>query len=397
MKPSIQKRLFGILVLFVLALTLLWAGLSLMLAYIVEDEIIDRVLISEIAVLQQAYLSTGEFSQPMLPEVSVYADLESAPEALQTLIVPGVGGEIFTPDKTHYHYRWLKLANTAPALLVAEVSPWLVVSRMSAPLLILLLAGFAVALLFSLVAAFYISRMTTRPLRELTQAIEQEPRPSPLPHVAQGDEVGVLAAAMEAALASLQLALERETTFTRDVSHELRTPLTSLRNAILLLPDSLAENEQVEQLATSSAAIESLLTTLLALARAESSITAALPIRAMIEGLLLDRATLLESESFDIELHVPDRTMVQGNEQITQLLLGNLIDNAIHYAAPARLSIRIESDGLTFANPINASARSPHAASLGHGLSLVRRLASTQGWTVQLQESADTFSIRLNW
>ena len=65
MKPSIQTRLFGFLGLFVLANTLLWGGLALLFAYIVEDEIIDRVMSSHISLIQESYRTTGQ--PPALP------------------------------------------------------------------------------------------------------------------------------------------------------------------------------------------------------------------------------------------------------------------------------------------------------------------------------------------
>ncbi|KZX59364.1 hypothetical protein A3709_13780 [Halioglobus sp. HI00S01] len=395
MKASLQKRLFLVLGIFVLAITALWAGLSLMLAYVVEDEIIDRLLAGEVAQLQQTYVSSGVMAQPRLDEVAIYASLADVPVALQAHIEPGVGGEIFTPDDTHFHYRWVQLQGVPPMLLVAEVSPWLVVSRMSTSLFILLSAGLFMALLLSLVAAYVIAGITTRPLRELTAAIEQNPRPSPLPHVHQNDEVGVLATAMESALDGLQQALARESAFTHDVSHELRTPLTALRNAVVLLPASVANDAEVKQLVAASAEIENLLTTLVALARSESSLTTPLPMRALLEDVLLARSEVIEAKGLVLELNVDDEATAQGNEQLARLLIGNLVDNALHYAHPARLSIRYHAGLLELANPVGQGERAAHPASLGHGLSLVRRLASSQGWRFNTAEADNQYVARI--
>lgn len=398
MRLSIQKRLFGILGVFVLANTLLWAGLALLLAYVVEDAIIDRMLASQIALVQQHYLATGELPQLSLTEIRLYSELENVPAELRVAIGgPVGGGEIFTSDETHYHYRWLQLPSMAPVLLLAEVSPWLVVTHVSAALSILVAMGFVVALCLGLLAVYYIARITTRPVRELTAAIEQEPRVNPLPHCDKSDEVGVLASAMDAALSGLQQALSRERSFTRDISHELRTPLTTLRNAIALLPQSIAANPNAIQLAHSSAEIESLLETLLALARAESSIFKPLPLRSMLESLLLDRAITLEKTGFELSLEVPDEARVSGNEQLSRLLLGNLLDNALHYANPPVLSIGMGERSVWLENPLASGDHTPHAASLGHGLFLVERLAQAQGWQFTDETSATHFVARLSW
>ena len=398
MRLSIQKRLSAILGLFVLANTLLWSGLALLLAYVVEDEIIDRMLASQIALVQHSYGSTGELPQLQLREFSLHTDLESAPSNIRGKIESRVGGgEIFTRDETHYHYRWLPLPGTAPVLLLAEVSPWLVVTHISPALSILVATGFIAALFFGLAVVYYIARITTRPVRELTAAIEQKPRPNPLPHCDKQDEVGVLASAMDSALVGLQQALSREKAFTRDISHELRTPLTTLRNAIALLPPSLAADPNAGQLARSSGEIERLLEALLALARAESSVLRPLPLRAVLEGLLLDRAAVLEQRGFELKLEISDDARVDANEQVSKLLLGNLLDNALHYACPAVLSIRMEGCSVLLENPLNSGETAAHAASLGHGLSLVERLAQAQGWTFTRETSAGTFLVRLSW
>lgn len=398
MRLSIQKRLFGILGLFVLANTLLWLGLALLLAYVVEDEIIDRMLSSQIALVQQDYLATGSLAQPSLSEIRLYRDMESVPTELREKIeYPVGGGEIFTSDKTHYHFRWLQLSGIPPVLMLAEVSPWLVVTHISSDLLVLVTAGFIVNLFLGLVAAYYIARITTRPVCELTAAIEQSPRPSPLPHSEKSDEVGVLASAMDASLRGLQQALSREKAFTRDISHELRTPLTTLRNAITLLPDSISSDPNVSQLVRSCAEIESLLEALLALARAESSVLRPQPLRAILESLLLDRAATLEQRDFKLELEVPDAVRVDANEQVSRLILGNLLDNALHYASPPVLGIRLDANTLVLENPHSSSDSAPHDGSLGHGLSLVERLAHAQGWTFSSENSSQRFIVRLSW
>ncbi|RLQ21999.1 HAMP domain-containing protein [Seongchinamella sediminis] len=398
MRTSIQGRLFAILGLFVLANTALWIGLAMLLAYVVEDATIGRVMASQIALLQQAYETRGELPAPALPEFTLYTDPEALPGVISEQLrpIPG-GGEVFTRDDTHYHYRWLQFRGAAPVILVAEVSPWLVVSRMSPELIVLLVIGFVIALCFGLVAVYFIARMTTRPVRELTRAIATSPRPRPLPHVAQQDEVGVLASAMDGALTGLQDALAREAAFTRDVSHELRTPLTTLRNASTLLSASAQDNPHVAQVARSCREIEGLLAGLLALARAESSLLADIPLRPLLEELLIERGGILEDQAFEVVLAVPDGARARGNEQLTRLLLANLVDNALRYASPQCLEMRLQGKSLLLENPCAGGTSQPHADSLGHGLYLVKRLAGAQSWRFEREATGDKFRVVLRW
>lgn len=398
MRTSIQRRLFGVLGLFVVINAVLWSGLALLLAYVVEDEIIDRVLASQSQLVVESQASTGHLPPPALPELRLYTSKRDAPPALQAHISETQpGGEIFTDDRTHYHYRWIPLSEGGPVLLVAEVSSWLVVTLISPTLLLLALLGLAVATALGLAAVALIARFTTGPLRELTTAIGSEPRPSPLPHVDSGDEVGVLAQEMTLALDKLQEALAREQAFTRDISHELRTPLTTLRNALQLMPPDYRENDHVRQLQASSEELEDTLSTLLAMARAESSAVQTLRLRPLLESLLVERNTALAARQFELSLSVPDEACATGNVQLTRLLLGNLLDNALHYAHPARLSIQIDERGLCLENPQSPAEATRHDHSLRHGLGLAERLAAAQRWQLRSESDGPVFRARLSW
>ena len=159
----------------------------------------------------------------------------------------------------------------------------------------------------------------------------------------------------------------------------------------------MTEDPNARQLAKSSGEIESLLEALLALARAESSLLEPLPLRSTLESLLLDRAATLERRDFDLKLQVPDDVRVDANAQVCKLLLGNLLDNALHYASPPVLNICMEGGSLLLENPYNDAEHTPHVASLGHGLSLVERLAQAQGWQFTSETSAGKFLVRLSW
>ena len=117
----------------------------------------------------------------------------------------------------------------------------------------------------------------------------------------------------------------------------------------------------------------------------------------MLESLLLDRADTLEQRDFELTLEIPDEVRIDANEQVSRLLLGNLLDNALHYACPPVLSIRMEECSVLLANPVSSDQGEPHEDSLGHGLSLVERLADAQGWQFTRESMAGKFLVRLSW
>ncbi len=322
MGSSIRKRLFAILGVFVLCNALVWSGMALLLAYVVEDEIIDRVLATQVSRIVENYSPGGPLPEPGVPEIRLFESVDAAPPAIRDQIEGPPGrGEIFTEEETHYHYRWFALPRGADVLLLAEVSPWLVVTSLSPALMILLLAGLVLATGLGLVAVAMIAGITTRPVRELTAAIESDPRPDPLPHLEKQDEVGTLASAMDAALGNLQEALARERAFTRDVSHELRTPLTTLRNALTLMPRSVESSAHLSQLRNSSDEIERTLASLLALARAESAVLEPMKLRPLLETLLLERSRILESRGFELNVEVPDAAERRAASRISETIM----------------------------------------------------------------------------
>ena len=95
-----------------------------------------------------------------------------------------------------------------------------------------------------------------------------------LPEPASDDEIAELARTLNAMLASLERARERERRFLADASHELRTPLTALLGNVAYLAKHGSSAELVADLAQDANRLAKLADDLLTLSREES---AALP------------------------------------------------------------------------------------------------------------------------
>ena len=84
--------------------------------------------------------------------------------------------------------------------------------------------------------AAVLTRTALRPLTRLSSGAREIAATGDasrrLPTPASSDEVGELAATLNAMLTSLERAREAERRFVGDASHELRTPLTALRGNI---------------------------------------------------------------------------------------------------------------------------------------------------------------------
>jgi len=111
--------------------------------------------------------------------------------------------------------------------------------------LILFVVG-ALGVLAAAAAGYAVARAGLSPVRDLTKAAERVARTEDLTpiNVGSDDELGRLAEAFNAMLASLDAGRERERRLVADAGHELRTPLTSIRTNLDLLAQ--ADSQGVE-------------------------------------------------------------------------------------------------------------------------------------------------------
>jgi len=250
-----------------------------------------------------------------------------------------------------------------------------------------LLSGLAAAAIGAIAVAL-LMRRALQPLARLAGAageIERtgDPRQR-LPEPARRDEVGRLAATLNAMLASLERARDSERRFLADASHELRTPLTALRGNVAYLARHGATPELIDDLEADADRLARLAGDLLALSREE----AALP---PDEEIRLDEL----ARSFaapDVDLAVEPAT-VRGEPASLERAISNLVENArrhgpaggrVHVAVEngadlVRLSVADEGPGLTPADAEQAferfwRARADDAGS-GLGLAIVRATA----------------------
>jgi two-component system sensor histidine kinase MprB len=257
------------------------------------------------------------------------------------------------------------------------------------------------------VAGWAVARNGLRPVRRLTQAVENIARTEKLEPIAVegNDEVARLAAAFNAMLAGLAASRDRQRRLVADAGHELRTPLTSLRTNLDLLtqadargglsPESRAELMddvlfQIEELTT-------LIGDLTELARDE-------PITAQLEpvdlaevaeralGRVRRRGTGL---TFDVDLHP---WQVTGEPAALERAVTNLLDNAVKWSPPegsvtvalrdGTLYVADQGEGIAeedLPHVFDRFYRSPGSRTMpgsGLGLSIVRAVAERHGGAV---------------
>jgi len=221
-------------------------------------------------------------------------------------------------------------------------------------------------------------------------------------------------------------AFARERRFTADVAHELRTPIAELRTlaeVALKWPDKSAAERNFRDTLAVAAQMESLVTTLLAIARSQSGVISAqlqaVDLAAILQQTWRPHAVAAAQRNLSISWRLPQSAAVRADPAMLAPLLDNLISNAVAYtpaggqiefaitfsAEGTRLGITNTCENLTVADLPHLFEpfwrKDPARTSgmrCGLGLSLVAAYASAMGITVSTElPAAGRFGIVLGF
>ncbi|WP_308925791.1 histidine kinase dimerization/phospho-acceptor domain-containing protein [Janthinobacterium sp. J1-1] len=389
MVTTIRRGLFAALAGFAVLLCLCYTGLAVVISYVTEDMLVQRLLEREAAAITTRVRQQGVAAASGSDLITVYRDYGALPAPVrQQFLSSAPRAEVFTSTGQHYHVMALALENAGKPMrwyLLADVAPLLVVSRLVQEVGGVLI-GVALALVgLALLLAWLLARRLVLPLQTLAQEAraltpEHPPRFSARE---RPDEIGFLARRLETTFIELQTALQREQAFARDVSHELRTPLTLMRNTLALASSRPLLLEEQAQLQQGTDELSNTVELLFALARAEQIAVDTVELRGCIEQCLL---RLLEEHRWDaslLALDLPQRLPVRGHRQLVNLLLNNCLTNALFHGGPAcQLTMSVEQGCLSIHNtvPVGQAVR---VRGFSHGQLLLARLAQVMQWEIR--------------
>jgi len=244
-----------------------------------------------------------------------------------------------------------------------------------------------------------------KPLRRTATSIAAK-TPSDLtqvPTAGQAREVLPIVQALNGVLGRLDAALQAERRFTADAAHELRTPLAGLHMHVQLLqrqhPELAAPFQKLRQdIARVTALVDSLLT----LARLDPLAREQLVRQPVALPSLFERVAAMHAQeaaargialSLQCEVHE-----VQADPQMLEIVLRNLVDNALRYcpdgsrieivavqhAGQARIAVRDDGPGVDAESRQRLTERFFRVLGQGQqgsglGLSIVKRIADLHG------------------
>lgn len=216
--------------------------------------------------------------------------------------------------------------------------------------------------------------------------------------------------------------------FVANASHELKTPVASLKTLVEAIQGSIGDDADATerfsaQLSTETDRLAALIDDLMDLSRVEDP--AAMKLTEVDLSEVVARAAKeLEGPAADariaLEASIADQVRVRGDEQHLELMVGNLLSNALRYtlegghvrvtlhAEDGRATLIVRDNGIGI--PLQAQARvferffrvdedrARASGGTGLGLSIVKNVAESHGGTVMLASELDegsTFTVTL--
>lgn len=263
-------------------------------------------------------------------------------------------------------------------------------------------------------------RQGTLPLRRLERSLAGRSPQALEPVRVPGapSEMLPMLDALNALLARIAGLIESERRFTADAAHELRTPIAAIRTQAQV---ALGEPDEGRRRHALQATLEGcdratrLVEQLLTLARLEAGAAPAsggVAWSAIARGVLADLAGRAHDKAQEIALDGEDGAdsacLVRGDATLLQMLVRNLVDNALRYSPRgARVRVRVQRRGPQAVLCVEDSGPGldegqmarlgerffrvlgTHESGSGLGWSIVRRIAQAQQLTVQVRRSAD--------
>lgn len=300
----------------------------------------------------------------------------------------------------HYQVE-VALRDGHPVYLTYDITEWELLEH---ELLRMLAYGIGVLLIVALLMGRQASQAILAPVNALAERLaSMQPRQRKL-RIAQdfeGDEINRIARAFDVYLERLDQFVERERSFTASASHELRTPLSVMLGALDVLdaqPLTPATQRAAARLRRACDEMRAFIEATLLLAREEATTIhdgADANLDHLLQGLLEDMQPLLQEHNIRVTSDINPTFTLSQPASLVQILLGNLLRNAIEHTRDGSIDIRLQDRVLTLRDTGSGIAAehlplvfersfTTKPDGVGLGLDLVRRICDRCGWRVEL-------------
>jgi len=383
-----------------------------------EHRLVNQIVSEEIVFLIRHYLENpNAVIRDPGPNLQYYVvrnntDLARVPETLRRL---PVGHHEIGTDAEELHVAVREVDGTR-FIVAYDAGP-----HETRELQFRRLLWFALATVIVVAAAvgYWVAGLITRQISELSARVAvmnpDTPR-APLVEPGQAPEIATLAGALEQYQARIRSLIEQEQEFTGNASHELRTPLTAIRTSCELLemdrglPDKA--RARIDGIAKAALRMTEQIDMLLLLARAKSpETTDTVAIAECVNDAIHPLKTEIAAKQLTFRNDVPVHATFSLNRQAFDIVITNLLRNAVMYTESGHIHVRLEGNNLVVTDSgIGIAADQlphifgrfkrggSHGDGFGLGLSIVKRICDLHGWLIEAESTpslGSTFRLKL--
>lgn len=274
---------------------------------------------------------------------------------------------------------------------------------------ILLIGGALLTTIVLVISGFWLFRKFLLPVSQLAHevsAIDPNQRDLRIEDKYRDYEVGMIARAIDQFLARVDSFVEREQSFTAAVSHELRTPISVISTATDLLElEGLADKQQrvVNRIKDSTGYMRNVIEALLFFARdTHRKVEITLPeikLHRVISRVMKNYQEAAANKKLKLRFVAQARIRVRMVESHLEIILGNLIRNAISNTTTGEICVTLFDDGFSVRDTgrgidadeieliVKLNYRSPDSPGHGLGLYLVKSICDIYGLELEIESS----------
>ncbi len=270
----------------------------------------------------------------------------------------------------------------------------------------ILIGGGFIFVILMFVSWFWLTRKFVVPVSMLAEEVatlDPNVRNIRIEEAYKDYEVGIIAQSFDQFLIRMDEFVEREQSFSAAISHELRTPVSVIATALDLLElDGVTEQQQevINRIRSSTSYMHKMIESLLFFARNsgekyEPSLIE-ISLREVFEETLTQYKDQARIKKLDLSLDVEFDTKVRIEENHIQIILGNLIQNAINNTTVGTIKVVLKQDGFCVIDTghgigsneidlvVECCYHGPDSNGCGLGLYLVMKVCKIHGLDLKI-------------
>lgn len=426
---SLRRRLVVMLIIAVAALWSLSAVVAFRIAHEEADELFDAQLM-QVAETLLAIVAAGQAPQ-VAQEMAEHQHAYQLPVAFQALMHDNKGNwQLLVRSSEMPEWRVTREPGFEERELDGELWRFVTIDHGHSPYRVIVgqnhsaryrLAGevalhLLLPILFGLpliaVAIWAVVTRALRPVQAVATAVGGLDARRLVPVRVEGalpEEIAPLVSSLDALVSRVAEVLDHERRFTADAAHELRTPLAAVKiqaQVARRAVDDAGRRHALDQVLSGVERMTHLVEQLLTLARLDPEAQGVADVPVDLAEVAESVCSILTPQALrrdqSLELEPGGGLVVQGNRWWLEVLVRNLVDNALRYSLPGGRvlvqvdaqtgTLRVADDGPGIAPALRGQMLTRFARGAGNdadgcglGLSIVARIVEIAGARLDLE------------